>query len=553
MPIKTLKPAQGYPLDSRPPRWDPIAVSYANQHFGSKIVSKILEKYKRSHISIEALRSDVMEYDVIHKSRPQDDEVYIAAYQSVREQFTSQLPIVPLTIGAAAKSSSSPKDKSPGLPWIHQGFKTKEEVWSDHTALTAIRTDWILIGKGYPRTHPDCLVYARAQLCAPDENKIRATWGYPTSVFTEEIRFVYPYLDFLKKRRDDYPLAYGVEMAKGGMGYIDEMYTRAGKGATVGMLDWSRFDKYVPPWLIRDAFNILKENFDFSHVLDSEGKIWEVNPEISNNRWHNMVNYFINTPFRMPNGDRYKKAGGVPSGSAWTNIIDSIINAIVVRYSAYHCMGSFPEYDIYMGDDSVIITQKILNLEDIGAVALDVFGFHLNLSKSYTTKRRCNIQFLGYYDYDGYPIREQDFLIASWMLPEHVNIPDPVFTAVRAVGQMYSTFNGQAAARWYAIIERIQMDYRLPDNWFTKYMGDYPNRLKYLRLHGIEATTLPQPKPFDVLCAPMAPPRQPILRRPCHRTTRCEDLYFRYQDSPIMQINEYITIEVTNDLTGNLF
>nr|APG78275.1 RdRp [Hubei partiti-like virus 13] len=473
-----------------------------------------------------------MEYDIRPKERVKDDPIYIAAFQSVRREFVPQTPIIPLTIGAAATSSTVPKDKAPGLPWRNEGFKTKKEVFESEDAMKRIRRDWILIGKGYRVVLPDCLVYARAQICSKDTNKVRATWGYPTGVFIEEARYVYPYLDFLKNRRDDYPLAYGIEMGNGGMGYIDDMFTRCGNGARAVMMDWSKFDKMVPAWLIRDAFLILKECFNMSYVRDSEGKIWPVNPEISAKRWAKCVSYFINTPFRLPDGSRFKKRSGVPSGSGFTNIIDSIINAIVTRYCMYNTTGELPRYDMFMGDDSVVMTTRKVNLEAIAKLALRKFGFILNINKSFVTTNRCNIQFLGYFNNFGYPIRDQDFLIASFMLPEHVNEPDPLFTAVRAVGQMWSTFNGAAAVRWYEIVHDLEEKYCFDPNWFTNYMTEYPNRLKFLRLHGLEASKFPNPTRFNALNAPMMPPPQPARRRPTRRVTQVEDLYYQFLDDP---------------------
>nr|APG78278.1 RdRp [Hubei partiti-like virus 14] len=545
--MEELPPAEGYALDARPPRWDYEAVKACNRHFGKTVVRQVLEKYRRAHVTLEALIEDVMEYNITPVPRLRDDPVYIACYESVRREFVSQVPIIPTTLGAVGTSSQTPKDKAPGLPWKNQGYKTKQDVLDDPLAMQSIRKDWILIGKGYRVTLPDCLVYARAQICAKDKNKVRATWGYPTGVFCEEARFVYPYLDFLKKRRDDYPLAYGVEIGKGGMGYIDDMFTRSGLKSRAVMMDWSKFDKQVPPWLIRDAFSIMYESFDMSHVVDSEGKVWPVNPDISKARWKKMVDYFINTPCRLPNGNRMRKHAGVPSGSCFTNIIDSIINALVTRYCMYHTTGSLPEYDIYMGDDSVVITRGIVNICDIADVAKKAFGFELNTNKSYVTSDRSSIKFLGYYNNFGYPIREQDFLLASFMLPEHVNEYDPLLTTARAVGQMWSTFNATAAIRWYELVDDLERQFGLEDDWFTKYMEEHPNRLKFLRLHGLEPTQFPRPRRFTVFDAPMAPPPQPSKRRPVRRRTDVEALYHSFLDDPPTELGTVVVEDTPPD------
>lgn len=134
---------------------------------------------------------------------------------------------------------------------------------------------------------------------------------------------MYPYLDWTKSGAQDVPVAYGIEMATGGMGYVDEMWSNASPSSTAVMLDWSKFDKSIPAWLIRDTFRIMELCFDFSKVRDSEGKVWSVKAEQSQRRWNKIINYFVNAPFRLQNGDRYRKDSGVPSGSGFTNLIDS--------------------------------------------------------------------------------------------------------------------------------------------------------------------------------------------------------------------------------------
>ena len=269
--------------------------------------------------------------------------------------------------------------------------------------------------------------------------------GYPFEAFIEEARFSYPYMDWL--RTADAPIAYNLEMSRGGMAAIDRVATSTGYKYI--MLDWKRFDKHVPAWLLRGVF-------DFSHIQCSEKKIWKVRCNRSTNRWNFMVDYFINTPIRTSKRERWIKDHGVPPGSGFTNLIDTIVNAIMVRYCYYQQMGEYPLFDVYLGDDSLAIVppKARVSLEGIAEVALNKFSAVLNTEKSYITTNRNNISFLGYYNDNGRPTRDQAFLIASACFPEH-----PIFqdsdTLARCIGQMWTTLSPEAAYKWYLVCEDI--------------------------------------------------------------------------------------------------
>jgi hypothetical protein len=53
--------------------------------------------------------------------------------QSVREEFISK-KVIPLTLGGVLEYPDFHKDKSPGLPWTQQGYRTKGEVLAEPDA-----------------------------------------------------------------------------------------------------------------------------------------------------------------------------------------------------------------------------------------------------------------------------------------------------------------------------------------------------------------------------------------------------------------------------------
>lgn len=178
-------------------------------------------------------------------------------------------------------------------------------------------------------------------------------------------------------------MAYGVEIGNGGMQYLNVMTTQF-PGANYLIGDWSGFDTTVSAWLIRDAFKILEGHIDFEHVsTHATGQIWPVSSVQSKRRWKTLVKYFIDTPIQLSSAERFMKHGGVPSGTAFTYLIDSVINAIIIRYCIYQFVGALPLADLYLGDDFVVVTSQPLNLELLTSFAKQQFSMDFNSDKSY--------------------------------------------------------------------------------------------------------------------------------------------------------------------------
>jgi len=367
----------------------------------------------------------------------------------------------------------------------------------------------------------------RAQISLKEGlDKIRAVWGIPMDVIIEEFRFFTPYKEWILEN-SSLPIGYGVEMALGGMQYVHEML-HTHKGETIVVMDWSRFDKGPAPWMLRDAFEIIWDSYDWSKVRTSDNKIFSVDPEHSRNRFKAIVDYFINTPIRLGDGNRYRKRGGVPSGSAFTNVIDSLINLIMVRYCVYQTTGEFPTADIVLGDDSLYVSKGMINLEEIARVADLKFGAKLNTNKSYVTTQLRNAHFLGYYSRDGMPYKAHDFLIASFCYPERT-INTPVMTLARAIGQMYSTLSPTRAYPWLRIIWYLKYKYAVEFEEIHSYMRENPSRFRYLKTIGVDPTTLTVPELDETRYVDCVRPRSfpPRTYKPKRLMEKVSEVYER--------------------------
>lgn len=197
-----------------------------------------------------------------------------------------------------------------------------------------------------------CVAYKRTQ----KGNKTRLVWGYPLEMTIMESRFARPLIDIFKSKST--PMAFG--MTKSELGAKLHRYFEDQEGTTV-CLDYSKYDTTVSATMIRKAFQILST--------------WFSREDREDLGWDTMVNYFVTTPIVMPNGHLYTgKTHGVPSGSYFTQMIDSIINVALcyALRSRFHL--TFGKEQVYvLGDDVIIQTRSKVDLRE-WASYLSQFG-----------------------------------------------------------------------------------------------------------------------------------------------------------------------------------
>lgn len=246
--LKPLPNGTGYTFNYQPSRIDRNALFAMNRVFDPIKVGEVRTKYHRAKLNITDLRNDLLEYGCEKVGRLQDD-AYYAIFESVDQDIFGDIKVIPRTHGAVAANPDLPRQKSPGIPLKQQGYATKGEALDDPKVLHAIRKQWYDIERYQDVELPDVACYARAQICSRDKNKIRATWGYPLTVFLTEGQYFYPLLDALKNKAKP-KVAYGIEIGTGGMNFINDMVS-AFPEHNILVGDWSRFDKTIPAWLIR--------------------------------------------------------------------------------------------------------------------------------------------------------------------------------------------------------------------------------------------------------------------------------------------------------------
>jgi hypothetical protein len=249
-------------------------------------------------------------------------------------------------------------DKSSGLPEC----VSKGEAF-DNDLERAMK-----IASGSRLAEP-CIAYHRVQHGGKDNKgnpmgpKTRLVWGYPQSQFLLEARFAPLLLERYKLRSN--PMTLGL--------YKSQIGTRMLAIRNAGVfysLDFSGFDSSIPPELVSFAFGVLKTHF--RTFTEDEQKSWD-----------KVVDYFIHTPIMMPNGIVWQKHRGVPSGSYFTSMVDSIVNYLAITYAwlVTHGQPLDPDHILVLGDDSIVGHSVNVPLSKLADVLTDL-NLVMNVQKT---------------------------------------------------------------------------------------------------------------------------------------------------------------------------
>jgi hypothetical protein len=199
----------------------------------------------------------------------------------------------------------------------------------------------------------ECVLFTRTQ----EDNKTRTVWGYPYADVLNESRFYRPLLEYQKKQ----PWRSAIV----GPEQVDTRITELIKRARISnslllSIDFSSYDSTVKTSLQNGAFNYIKRLFQP-----------EFNEEI-----HFIQDRFNSIGLITPEGI-WRGPHGVPSGSTFTNEVDSIVQYLIAK-----TITSDDQFDI-QGDDGVYVTDDPITLKE----AFISYGLNVNDEKSYISDK----------------------------------------------------------------------------------------------------------------------------------------------------------------------
>lgn len=314
-------------------RYDPF-INEALRHFDNDF-RKSLKGYTRTPGDEFKLRESLDKYDAeprtfanVFHDNPKLESAYDMAFRQVLREFKLDKKVVPKFPTAV----DLVMDSSSGYPHFARKSDMKDQIL--HEGRT-----WLHHAKSKDFTRLPmlpCSVGVRGALSPEDDPKTRLVWMYPAAVTVAEGVYAQPLIKAIYEQKAKHLLV-GVESRfriSKYLSLISEEKHRYGVG-----LDFSSFDTFPVVDLITDAFKILKQNIEFGSYWDPDNGVvtaglddkrnWERVANRAEHGYDNIVNYFIHTPLILPNGRVVRKHLGVPSGSHFTNLIDSIVNRLL--------------------------------------------------------------------------------------------------------------------------------------------------------------------------------------------------------------------------------
>jgi len=189
--------------------------------------------------------------------------------------------------------------------------------------------------------------------------------------------------------------------------------------------DWKFYDSTVPAYLIRQAFALITAAFQ------PKGREQEL--EISRIMSYLYAN-FVHSLVIVPGGYVYRKSRGIPSGSAFTALVGSLVNWLALRAGLCTVMplgrGPGQSGSIVLtvsGDDSTLSGRKKDSFQMQLALvnACKLFGLIQKPEQLKVTYRDERVEldeaptFLGYTFRKGYPERNDEKIVEAIILHEY--------------------------------------------------------------------------------------------------------------------------------------
>lgn len=416
---------------------DPFVQEIMKESF-SPCTMRALDDYTRGMYSIDLHYAHLMRYE-----RPLSVEASLSktfrdnpAFHAAVAHLTEQLSCI--------KATSITRDNLDKVAYVASSSADYGYVGSKANNFLLARRNATRALYGYKKYRsnyrfvPD-KAYARTQLALKANPKIRHVWGRAFHHILIEGLIAQPLIQQIML--NETPIYIGRDIHKDLPYRITQL---SSLGNPVYCIDFSSFDSTVCDFLVVTAWNILE-------------KLLNLDAFASRLTFQFCKELFRHTPLVMPDGKLFSVKTGIPSGSYFTQLIGSIINAILIYMLMFDVTGSF-HYLKVLGDDSIFSIPQLLSLDAIKAYFIPL-GMKVS-EKTIITRNFNEIYFLGHNFY-GSRVTREEFTCLSLALHTEQSCWLPQQSIVRLASLLYDC--GFNSFGMYNVYKRLVAKY--PIDW----------------------------------------------------------------------------------------
>lgn len=318
-----------------------------------KILSKLDKVFKDATVNINSVLSDLESANKekfgprsISKTWSDRKESLLSSFKPLEGRRgtcklihpSSQAKLRPISLLTAIKLLKN--NTNSGLPYFISKGRVKPKVLDEFGKLVKER---------YP-----CILFTRTQ----ESGKTRNVWGYPIADTLNEMLFYAPLLDYQKQYAKYRSAIHSPDIVCNSMTILVKRCKKENK--VMVSIDFGEYDNTVKTYLQDQAFNYIKALFQDKYADDID---------YIRQRFNSIE---IITPDGILKGEH-----GVPSGSTFTNEVDSIVQFLIGISLPF-----VDELSVQIqGDDGVYLIPK--GYEDELINKFESFGLKVNKSKSY--------------------------------------------------------------------------------------------------------------------------------------------------------------------------
>lgn len=386
--VTVLKKLAPYSIHSSYDPRDSAIHSFLKQYKPSLLTS--IQAYSRSLYSEEQHYQSFRQYD-----RPLATERLISHNINANTTLERARALAEASLCDAFSIEATPMSNLDVVPWISTssaGYGYHGLKRDNYRLARGRATSNLVHFNAEPHTFKSTpwKAFARTQLALRENPKIRHVWGAPFHHILIEGTIAAPIINNLTIH--DTPIYIGRNLFKDLPLDIADLAT----DHYIYCLDISRFDASVNTQFIKWFFKFLRRCVSFPDHFTSTALDY-------------IEHVFHHIPILMPDGVLYECTTGVPSGSYFTQMLDSYVNLTLMFYVQLCLFGSTQPTKV-LGDDSIFTAPHRFEVSLISDL-LSPFNMTINEDKSIITSSIGDVLFLGHNFY-GSSVSREDFTLA---------------------------------------------------------------------------------------------------------------------------------------------